>query len=115
MIATITTDFSTPTIGSSTKPAASDPIAAPTVLTNVSAPAVSTSELNDVRNEAPTSVKKIPESSDTGSISGMLMRRMSVGCVIDARPNGASTDGNRAYEITVATAAAHARSAANRC
>src|SRR5258705_349004 len=104
-----------PTAGSNTNPATSDPIAAPMVLTSVRTPAVSMSEASPFLSAAPTSGKKVPDTNDTGSISGRLTRRMASGCVIDAKPNGAMTDGNAAYDATVATAPANATGAAKRC
>jgi len=55
-----------------------------------------------------------PEANDTGSISGTLTRRIAAGSTIDERPNGAITDGKRAYETTVPTAARNATEAAKR-
>src|SRR5690348_3546058 len=113
-MATAKMERSTPSAGSRTNPATSDPSAAPSVLTSVSIPAASTSDPSLLRSAEPTSGKKMPDSSDTGSISGRLTRRIAAGSVIEDRPNGAMADGNAAYEPTVATAARKATSAANR-
>ena len=113
-MAIVNTVLSMPARGSITKPAASDPIAAPIVLTSVRTPAVWISDLNSLRSATPTIGKNIPETNETGSISGRLMRTIASGCVTDVRPNGSITRGKYAYEATVATAATNASVAAKR-
>src|SRR6476620_6922928 len=107
-------DFSTPSVGRRRNPATIDPAVAPTVFASVSRPTVSISDARPDLRAAPASGKNNPEANDTGSISGTLTRRIAAGSTIDERPNGAITDGKRAYETTVPTAARNATEAAKR-
>src|SRR5207249_717332 len=90
-------DFSIPASGNRTKPATRDPSAAPIVLASVSTPAVAISDVRLSRSAAPTIGKNMPETNDTGNISGRLTRRIASGCVIEESPNGSMTERNWRY------------------
>ena len=76
-------DRSIPSAGSSTKPAPSAPVIAPSVLTSVSRPAVSPAPGSSWRSAAPCRVNSTPETSDVAAIRRSASTSVASGCEIE--------------------------------